>query len=181
MDAKGFKGVRGWDTVVRQERAVDGLLSTKEADILAAVGPSNTGAAKQLLTGIKADVGAIDAAVKSENRRAVVGAQVAALEKLDRLGVMMLGGKAPFVVPADEASGIPRAYGRSYAEISVQVTSHIRVIPMKLDATLVRSACSSCEHIGLCLPSTSIVVCYDLHDLMQIRTCTCTYTCTCTC
>jgi hypothetical protein len=33
----------------------------------------------------------------------------------------MLNGKAPFVVPDDEAAGIPRAYGRSYAEITVQV------------------------------------------------------------
>jgi hypothetical protein len=43
------------------------------------------------------------------------------VRQVDRLGVLMLNGKAPFVVPDDEASGIPRAYGRSYAEITVQV------------------------------------------------------------
>jgi hypothetical protein len=65
-----------------QERAVEGLLTTKEADILAAVGPSNAATAKTLLGGIKQDVNAIDAAVKAENRKSVVAAQVAALEKV---------------------------------------------------------------------------------------------------
>jgi hypothetical protein len=58
------------------------LLTTKEADILAAVGSSNAATAKTLLAGIKQDVNAIDAAVKAENRKSVVAAQVAAFEKV---------------------------------------------------------------------------------------------------
>ncbi|KAG5192256.1 hypothetical protein JKP88DRAFT_271193 [Tribonema minus] len=131
VDAKGFKGVRSWDTVLKQERAVDGLLGMKEGEILASVGAGNQAQAKKLLEGIRADIAAIDAAAKKESRPAVVEAQVAALSKVDRLGVMMLKGKAPFAVPEDEAPGVPRLYGRGYAEITVKAAKGGRVGIMK--------------------------------------------------
>eukprot|EP00953_Heterococcus_sp_UTEX-ZZ885_P011558 6695-Heterococcus_DN1.PRE.3 len=57
------------------------------------------------------------------------------VRQVDRLGVLMLNGKAPFVVPDDEASGIPRAYGRSYAEITVQMLTTVYAM-LRAECTL---------------------------------------------
>jgi hypothetical protein len=43
--------------------------------------------------------------------------------QVDRLGVLLLKGKAPYAVPADEAPGVPRLYGRAYAEVTVKASA----------------------------------------------------------